>query len=399
MDTRTVPSTDALTLLIPAHADQADALTAMLTHLGKRVRVLTSLAGVIEALADRLSNEPVVLLVDMESPLLDGILERVRAIEVIKRPYVILLGAETAHREIIRVLSQGAEDFLLMNADYLELVARLHVAERSAKMRYEMASVVDSLEELCRRHDLLGEFVRRRIEAQPSEQDASPAPPEEGATPYAEWLREVSEMFGLANVRVELTSDASPSSDEAVVACSGLVSSEPLTWKLIDISSEPSSLAALYEAMLGEPPQSATEAKDALAEFLNNAQGMVKMGLVGKNEPVLGTTIPTVVSQDGYRLYEEEGARHLTYVVAAGDIELYVTITETLAVQKEKEPRHLRCGDILCHDVGTSAGGVPLLKKGTTIVRHHLQKLVDLESYTGCTFSCTVVEPVPVTDT
>ncbi len=103
-------------------------------------------------------NAPAIALLDWVMPELDGIevCRRVRAQEVIKSFYLIILTSLSGKKDLIQGLNAGADDFLTKPYDREELQARLNVGKR-------MIELQDKLLELSNTDSLTGLGNRRRF--------------------------------------------------------------------------------------------------------------------------------------------------------------------------------------------------------------------------------------------
>ncbi len=354
----------------------------------------------------------VILLVDIHCELGRATLKRARLIEERMRPYVILISHADALGELLRELSIGGDDFVLLSSDYLELVARLTVAERAVELRIEQLEQVSALETLCRRHSLLGEFIRSQCskEAKPalaSEQTRTRGGTTVGellaeedlpsgfaqSSPTALALSEVSESFGLKRVQVASALERVPE-QTSEVARGGIISMNPPTWTVMQVSGEMTSLRSLYSCMVGDTPDSDQEALDALAEYLNNIQGILKTTMLEQRQEVLTTLIPDTSPRSVLRCGIAPAAMRENFVVSCANLEIAFSRIDVRVQLQSKIVRELECGDILVEPPRAEGKlGAPLLNPGTILTRQNIRKLRWVRDSSGQELHSLVVTP------
>ncbi len=122
-------------------------LAAVLTKNGHQVQLVT---GGYEALAILLgTNAPRLAILDWMMPDMDGIevVNRVRARQVLRPSYLIMLTSRSEKRDIIAGLESGASDYLAKPFDPGELQARVEVGRRMILLEDHLS---DSVQELSK---------------------------------------------------------------------------------------------------------------------------------------------------------------------------------------------------------------------------------------------------------
>jgi phosphoserine phosphatase RsbU/P len=90
---------------------------------------------------------PGLAILDWMMPEMDGleVLQRVRRQESDRQPYIIMLTARWEKTDIIRVLDNGANDYIVKPFDVGELRARIEVGRRMVEMQDALAAKIGEL--------------------------------------------------------------------------------------------------------------------------------------------------------------------------------------------------------------------------------------------------------------
>jgi phosphoserine phosphatase RsbU/P len=120
-------------------------LTAVLKKQGHEVTITVNGAEAWQALQQ--PDAPTLAILDWMMPEMDGleVVQRVRALETDRPPYIIMLTAKGEKANIIAGLDAGANDYLTKPFDIGELRARIEVGRRMVEMQEALAAKVQEL--------------------------------------------------------------------------------------------------------------------------------------------------------------------------------------------------------------------------------------------------------------
>ncbi len=120
-------------------------LTAMVKRNGHDVVETEDGAQAWQALQE--PDAPRMAILDWMMPEMDGleVVQRVRAQEAERPPYLIMLTAKDGKADIVAGLEAGADDYLAKPFDHSELRARIEVGRRLAEMQDALVSKVEEL--------------------------------------------------------------------------------------------------------------------------------------------------------------------------------------------------------------------------------------------------------------
>ena len=94
-------------------------------------------------------SAPSIALLDWMMPGLDGpeLVKRLRAVQLERPTYVILLTSRDSSADVVAGLKAGADDYVTKPADEEELIARVNVGARVVELQTALADRVKSLED------------------------------------------------------------------------------------------------------------------------------------------------------------------------------------------------------------------------------------------------------------
>jgi len=369
------------------------------------------------ALARLLSAQPPhVAILDWMMPVMSGpeVCAKLRTARLNIRPYVLMLSSKTDKNAIIAGLDAGADDYLSKPFNLGELLARLRVADRVIAYEIEVHQHVEELEELTRRHQLLGELI-----AQP------PAPPDglaatDGTSPdigSASLLEAVvlaappvtlaAEEVDQLVIRAlrELGLDAAVWSAEAAApplrrvtysAWAGFLLLPSHLWMDLLFEAEPAAVNALFERALHRPP-SISHSQSFTAEALTIITSAFQSALQGKGVETLAPYGSQIQRID--RTFQHlPTAGHATVHCFDLTGSLFtLTIAHQLRVPQAKPTRNLHPLDVLAELYPPLAiAEVALLNQGTVLNERYIEKLRAFGDATGEAYPVQVIEPTPL---
>jgi DNA-binding response OmpR family regulator len=102
-------------------------------------------------------DAPQIAILDWEMPELDGIevCRRVKEMDVLSPPYVILLTARDTKTDIVRGFDAGADDYMTKPFNDNELRARVRVAERLVRTQMSLSESVAELKDALNQLEML----------------------------------------------------------------------------------------------------------------------------------------------------------------------------------------------------------------------------------------------------
>lgn len=163
-------------------------ISGFLTRFGYQTHVVSDgmeAWGILQT-----QTAPQIAIFDWMMPRMSGLdaVTKLRGLKKVERTYIILLSSRNSKLDIVKGLEAGADDYLVKPCDLAELQARLRVAERTIKHDQQLRKTIQELENLARRHHLLGSIAGQHV-AKEAVPDAAPGPaavpPPAPATPPA----------------------------------------------------------------------------------------------------------------------------------------------------------------------------------------------------------------------
>ena len=245
-------------------------LTRILMKWGHEVMAVSD--GTLAWNALQTEDAPRLLILDRMMPGLSGVelCARVRATPSLHYCYIILLTALGETTDVIQGLEAGADTYLVKPVGPPELRVRLKAAQRIFALETRLERTIEEL------HQQLDPGEVRAV----SPADASAAPESAGVERDAAFgydplagapqiLREVLEELGVTQSAL----DRAAGGEAAFHAHSAIVLRRTDTWVDLDMYVGRGPSEAIYRGMVGEPPRTDADLRDALAEVLNMCQG------------------------------------------------------------------------------------------------------------------------------
>jgi CheY-like chemotaxis protein len=152
-------------------------ISGFLMRFGYQVQVVNDGAEALGVL--KAPSAPQLAIIDWMMPRMSGleVASKVRELKRKDRVYIILLSSRNSKLDIVKGLEAGADDYLVKPCDLAELQARLRVAERTLKHDQQLRKTIAELENLVRRHNLLGTIASQQRPAATNASAAGAAPP------------------------------------------------------------------------------------------------------------------------------------------------------------------------------------------------------------------------------
>ena len=248
------------------------------------------------------SSGPVLL----RSPFSTGMMPKLTGLDICEHmksfdsrndKYIIILSVKDSKEEVAKGFQAGADDYMTKPIDYIELEARLMAAERTIIQSRELRKYTRDLEDLARRHNLLGELSSRQtvtngeITAAPSKEETPPDPETISLSPKAAELNTIIIFEKIIQATLEglgMSTSTPPTSacleppkpgQPVFMTWVPIVIPEKELW--LDIVLEMKVLTARSFAIniLGDDRPSLQDILDILAEITNMIQGSLKAHL------------------------------------------------------------------------------------------------------------------------
>ena len=120
-------------------------LVSLLKKNGHEVEETVNGTAALDAM--QLPDAPMLVILDWMMPEMDGleVLQKVRALNSARPPYIIMLTARGEKSDIIAALDAGANDYVAKPFDPGELRARVEVGRRMVEMQDALARKVEDL--------------------------------------------------------------------------------------------------------------------------------------------------------------------------------------------------------------------------------------------------------------
>jgi len=416
---RPLPNTPRRMKILVADDDRIarKVLRALLEEAGFEVETVEDGRHALAALVS--PHPPHVAILDWMMPVLSGpeVCAKLRTARLKIRPYVLMLSSKTDKNDIVAGLDAGADDYLSKPFNLGELLARLRVANRVIEYEVEVQKHVEELEELTRRHQLLGELI-----TQPSAsvcvatevlEDASevPAAPDSAAAPQsieaataappvtlatAEITRLVIRALAELGLQAALwpgEAGATPYRRVTYSAWAGCLLHPSHLWMDLLLEAEPAAVNALFERALHRPP-SISDGQSFMAEALTIISTAFQTALQGLGVETLEPYLPQVqrVDRSFQSLPTASNTAVITYDISGSLFTL--SVAHQLRPLLNKETGKLRSLDVLT-DVYPPLGvaEVALLNRGTVLNERYIEKLRAFGEATAEAHPVPVIEP------
>ena len=338
-------------------------LETLLSRKGHRFQSYSDGKSALDAL-QRPGSPPIAIL-DWMMPRFTGldICEHLKSIDSRNEKYIIILSVKDSKEEIAKGFQAGADDYMTKPIDYIELEARLMAAERTINQGRELRKYTRDLENLARRHNLLGELSSKQIMTNGEVAEAPPDAPSDSETeslsPKAAQLNAV--LIFEKIVQATLNGLGLPTSKMPTADC--LEPPKPgqpvfITWVPViipekdlwlDIVLEMKALTAhtLAANILGDDKPSLQHILDVLAEITNMIQGLVKAHLEREKLFSYAPFIPHARQINDLNALRNGQGRHKKITIAFDDIALDTYILECEAPLFQKPLNNLRPMDLV----------------------------------------------------
>ena len=363
------------------------------------------------------SPDTQLVVLDWDMPGLTGleVCRRIRKASPKRYVYVLLLTGKTESPEIVAGLDAGADDYLTKPYHPDELAARLRVGERLLRLQNENLRYQEEMENLLRRHDLLGQILCHTSapqDAPSATPDAAPDASEANAgnaedvavsvqrdfSPDVAGLRPVTSFdrtiihaaarMGLGPPEPFGARDASATGGFASISS---VWVKPLcTWLDLELELDRASAVALGLRLLGTLEIEEREMVNLLCELHGIVQSFWMSAFQKEGIAVLAPLAPTALEVPRGE-QARPSKRYGRYDMAFAGVRLSATILEHTAPVLTKDCAQLQVGDVL-------AAAVPGLATkefhaGRLLDGPGLRRFLQIAADATRNLACLVIEP------
>lgn len=327
---------------------------------------------------------------------------KVRTLNKKERIYIILLSSRNSKLDIVKGLEAGADDYLVKPCDLAELQARLRVAERTLIHDQQLRKTISELENLVRRHNLLGTIASQRqaaeaptpapaepppkaapaapntpVQSKPAAPTPEPAAPKPAPSPDVEAklkdaLAASFKEVGLGNGELEEAADFVTGPEFSVVLPFYFPGSE----KWIDVRFEFDRRGAhgACRSLLKRGANSPQELQDVLVELIHLLSGTRSLEALKSGGAMLSfTAAPIGTPGSPVELHRQGSTR---YLIRVGEISTLVTEFATDAAIRTKVTETLESGEIVVEAVASPKNpDVTLAGPGDVLTRNRIAQI------------------------
>jgi DNA-binding response OmpR family regulator len=324
-------------------------ISGFLTRFGYQPKVVSDgmeAWGILQT-----STAPQIAIFDWMMPRMSGLdaVTRLRALKKPERTYIILLSSRNSKLDIVKGLEAGADDYLVKPCDLAELQARLRVAERAIKHEQQLRKTILELENLVRRHHLLGSIAGNQVapEPKPATATASGQP-----APLRDTLVKAMGEIGLGPGEIIVNDGESFIPDFAVLL--PVYRPDQGHWIDIRVEFDRRSGHAACRSLLRRGANSPQELQDVLVEMLHLVSGAPAMQQL--KESAGAFSLPAVpLDNPGSPVNAGRPGGTSCTVRLGDDIRARVTEFTTEARPEARPTTELAAGDILLESVASAA--------------------------------------------
>lgn len=341
---------DAITRLI---------LETLLARKGHRFQSYSDGKSALDAL--KRPGSPPIAILDWMMPRFTGldICEQLKDTDSRHDKYIIILSVKDSKEEVAKGFQSGADDYMTKPIDFIELEARLMAAERTIIQGRELRKYTQDLENLARRHNLLGELSSKQTMTNGETVEAPPDVEKEGLSSKAAELNAV--LIFEKIVQATLNGLGLPTSKPPTSACLEprkpgqpvfmtwvpIVIKEKDLWLDIVLEMKASTAHSLAANILGDSRPSLQDIQDILAEITNMIQGSVKAHLEKENLSGYAPFIPHARQIDDPKTLRNGQGRHKKVTIAFDNVALDIYILEWEVAMIQKPLNNLRPMDLV----------------------------------------------------
>lgn len=370
-------------------------ISGFLARFGYQVQVVNDGAEAWNLL--QAPNSPQLAILDWMMPRMSGleVASKVRTLNKKERIYIILLSSRNSKLDIVKGLEAGADDYLVKPCDLAELQARLRVAERTLIHDQQLRKTINELENLARRHNLLGSIVSQHQAATsesapaaaapaskpapspkptpaPQPAPAPAAPPEDVEAKLKNTIAASFQEIGLGAGNLEEASDFVTGPEFSVI----LPFYFPGSQKWVDVRFEFDRRGAhgACRSLLKRGANSPQELQDVLVELIHLLSGTRSMGGLKSGGGMLSfTAAPVGTPGSPVELHRQGSTR---YLIRVGEISTLVTEFATEANIRSKAVENLEPGEIVVEQVVSPKNAdVSLAGPGDVLTRNRISQI------------------------
>lgn len=337
------------------------------------------------------SDSPQIVILDWMMPEMSGleVCQKLNASQLHLDKYIIILSAKDDKEDIARILNAGAHDYVTKPMNKDEFLARLKVAQRTLSFQNELRDKTRQLEDLVRKHNLLGEMVSHTEIAFEGEEEAP-----------TNFLRYDEESSTIAKaLRIDALSYLNrlvkPALERMGLTVSDLPANEPdthnpvqgsaLSWTSVVVESNDLWLDLVLEFPLGQafgflenvlnikdPTQADIE--DVASQMLSLIQGALSKYLNTQNIAIGVPFVPEASLVDDAPLLYSVSKNRIQWNFECQGYKFSLNLFCANAPAQQRFTSNLHIGDVLSADIApVERKETVLIKKWEVITDSHLR--------------------------
>jgi CheY-like chemotaxis protein len=299
-------------------------------------------------------SAPQLAIFDWMMPGMSGleVCSRVRAQTRKEQTYIIHLSSRNSKLDIVKGLEAGADDYLIKPCDLAELQARLRVAERTLTHEAQLRKHINELENLVRRHNLLGSIAGQHQVAGSSDQEAAsePAPAlaaETGTQQLKELVCQAFEELGLGVGNLLAPKSFSTGPDFEVML--PLYFPKDETWLDLRFEFDRRGAHGACRSLLKRSANSPRELQDVLLELIHLLTGTRALTRLKQSAGMFAMNASPIANPGDSAEIHRQSSRE--YGCKVGELECNISEFATKAPIVSKAVQDLQSGEIVAEPV------------------------------------------------
>ncbi|MDJ0765919.1 MAG: response regulator [Myxococcota bacterium] len=320
-------------------------------------------------------------------------------------PYIIIMTSKSRVEDIAEGLEAGADDYIEKPWNDIELKARLEVAKRSVALQNEFRRRYLELESLVRRYEVAHNVIAATPRSDALVADLVTEPRQTRSTSI---LSTVDSTLSLDKHLVSAFSKIG--CGPAIVAKWGGTHPDPaphMVWTAsileeagiwMDFSAEidPTALGLVHKRIEGQGDQVSSLPDDTLKTMVEIAQNEIRLALRRQKLNAWPIGNPVILTKHRAKLPPIDADYAELIKITLGDANIYIAVTDQESPVVSADVKSLESFDVVVEDLYSPWNETSvILKKGTSIRRFHINKLMDIAEHEDPPIRIKVMKPSP----